>query len=202
MNAKDCSCACSSQALGNEDRRRVLRLAAGGLVAGLTLAGRSAHAGQGSVVARVVPGDLLVEDDADGEPTPLKVADLKPGKPLLAFPFDAAKKQPRSETRLNKVVLIRFAESELDARLKAVSAGGVLAFSSVCTHNGCDVKTWMAKEQVLACFCHGSKFSPTQAGAVMGGPAPRPLPLLPLALKGDTLVVAGDFTAPPGYAPA
>lgn len=200
MNAKDCSCACSSQALGNEDRRKVLRLAAGGLVAGLTLAGRSAQAA--APVARVVPGDLLVEDDADGEPTPLKVADLKPGKPLLAFPFDAAKKQPRSETRLNKVVLIRFAESELDARLKAVSAGGVLAFSSVCTHNGCDVKTWMAKEQVLACFCHGSKFAPTQAGAVMGGPAPRPLPLLPLALKGDTLVIAGDFTAPPGYAPA
>lgn len=198
MNVKDSCCACASQVLGNEDRRKVLRLAAGGLVAGLTLAGRGAQAG--TPVARVIPGDLLVADDADGEPTPLKVADIKPGKPLLAFPFDAAKKQPRSETRLNKVVLIRFAESELDAKLKAVSAGGVLAFSSVCTHNGCDVKTWMAKEQVLACFCHGSKFSPTQGGVVMGGPAPRPLPLLPLALKDDTLVVAGDFTAPPGYA--
>lgn len=194
MNEHNTCSGCMADGLVNEDRRKMFRLAAGGL-AGLAMAGRAAaHAEK----ARVLPGDLLVEEDAEGELTPLKLSDLKPGKPMMAFPYDPAKKVARTETRMNKVVLLRLAESDLDPAMKAVSAGGVVAFSGVCTHHGCDVKTWMAKDKVLACFCHGSKFTPFKAGAVTDGPAPRPLPLLPIALKGDTLVVTAPFTAPPG----
>jgi rieske iron-sulfur protein len=143
-------------------------------------------------------GDRLVEEDAEGKPAPLKPADLRPGKPLLAFPLNAATGQPRSETRLNKLVLMRFAETELSAEQRAQAAGGVLAFSAICTHQACDVKTWLAKESVLVCFCHSSKFALLDGAKPVFGPATRALPSLPLKLDGDQLVVAGPFSAPPG----
>ena len=53
--------------------------------------------------------------------------------------------------------------------------GEVLAYSTVCTHEGCTVG-WDAESKQLACPCHGSRFDPRDAGAVISGPARRPLP--------------------------
>ncbi|NMG29804.1 ubiquinol-cytochrome c reductase iron-sulfur subunit [Aromatoleum evansii] len=194
------ACGCAAPAPVNTERRKIFKIAAVGLAAGMGLQGRSAHALETVPEAlRHATGDLLVEEDAEGEPAPLKVADLRVGKPLLAFPYHPESKLVRSETRLNKVVLLRFKEEDLDAETKALSAGGVLAFSAICTHMGCDIKTFMTSEKVFACFCHASKFRPLERGSVAGGPAPRPLPVLPLKLDGDTLVIAGPFATPPGF---
>lgn len=43
--------------------------------------------------------------------------------------------------------------------------------STVCTHQGCAVQPSGAE---LKCPCHGSRFN-ARTGAVLGGPAPRPL---------------------------
>lgn len=187
-------CGCAAEAGFNAPRRRVIRIAAAGLAAPMALALRPAVA--------AAAGDRLVEEDAEGTPTPLRVADLKPGKPLLAYPFDARQGKARSDTRLNKIVLIRLPEAEMAPETRARAAGGVLAYSAICTHQGCDVKTWLAKEKALVCFCHSSKFALLDGGAVQSGPANRALPAVPLALEGDLLVIAGGFTAQPGGAPA
>jgi len=181
------------------DRRRLLQFASGGVFTGLFLNLNLAHAA--SKVLRAAPGDLLVSDDVEGNLLPLKAADIEAGKPILAYPFDPLTNTARSDSRLNKVLLIRLLDHELNSEAKSLSVEGIFAFSAVCTHQGCEVKTWLSKEKALACYCHGSKFSPTQAGAVVGGPAPRALPVLPLALRDGVLVVAGEFSSPPG-APA
>ena len=168
-----------------------MRLAAAGLAAPL-VGGASIASAQPSA------GDQLVEDDADGAPQPLRVADLKPGRPILAFPFDPKARVVRNESRLTKVVLIKLAEGDMNPATRERSAGGVIAYSAVCTHQACDVKTWLAKEKALVCFCHASKFKPLEGGVVASGPAPRSLPSLPLALDGDLLVIAGGFSAAPG----
>jgi rieske iron-sulfur protein len=147
-------------------------------------------------------GDRLVEEDAEGTPTPLRLADLKPGRPVTAYPFDTQNGAARNESRLNKLVLIRLPDAEMTNETRARSAGGVVAYSAICTHQGCDVKTWMAKEKALVCYCHSSKFALLDSGAVVGGPASRPLPAIPLALDGEYLVIAGAFTATPGGSPA
>ena len=184
-------CPCLAEHPASGTRRRIIKITAAGLAAPWALAAGLAH-------AKPMAGDRLVEEDAEGAPTPLRVSDLRPGKPMLAFPFDAAKGEVRSDSRLNKVVLMRFAENEMNAETKARSAGGVLAFSAICTHQGCDVKTWLPKEQVLVCFCHSTKFLLLEGGSVASGPAPRALPVLPLSLDGDQLVIAGAFSTPPG----
>ena len=181
----------------NAPRRRVIRIAALSLAAPLVMASRPATA-----TAAASAGDRLVEDDAEGAPAPLTVADLKPGKPMLAYPFDPSSGKRRDETRLNKVVLIRLPEAEMTAETRARAVGGVLAYSAVCTHQGCDVKTWFSKERALVCYCHSSKFALLDGAAVISGPASRALPALALALDGEQLVIAAAFTAPPGGSPA
>jgi len=48
----------------------------------------------------------------------------------------------------------------------------VLAVSTVCTHKGCDVK-WQKSANAFVCPCHDAKFAAD--GAVLGGPADKPL---------------------------
>ncbi len=66
------------------------------------------------------------------------------------------------------------------------SAEGFVAMSAVCTHLGC-MTQWESAAGAIFCPCHGSRFS--REGKVTGGPAPRPLPRLALALEGGQLVV-------------
>jgi cytochrome b6-f complex iron-sulfur subunit len=49
---------------------------------------------------------------------------------------------------------------------------GVLALSDECTHQKCTVD-YLPERDVIFCPCHGAQFSVT--GAVLAGPAPRPL---------------------------
>jgi rieske iron-sulfur protein len=81
---------------------------------------------------------------------------------------------------------------------------GVVAYSAVCTHLGCTVRfseepMGMAPFPHIHCPCHSALFDPHRGATVMGGPAPRPLPQLPVTVndKGE-VVVAGPFSAPIG----
>lgn len=67
------------------------------------------------------------------------------------------------------------------------TAGHVVAFSAVCTHQGCTVAP---KERELDCPCHGSRFDAT-TGDVLTGPAREPLTKLSATVSGDTVTVTG-----------
>ena len=64
---------------------------------------------------------------------------------------------------------------------------GFFALSAVCTHLGC-LTAWKPELGIIACPCHGSKF--TRYGVKIEGPAPRPLPWLQTSLsdEGDLMV--------------
>lgn len=49
----------------------------------------------------------------------------------------------------------------------------LLAFSAICTHEGCTV-TYMAAQTAIWCPCHDGRFDLN--GRVLSGPPPRPLP--------------------------
>jgi Rieske Fe-S protein len=66
------------------------------------------------------------------------------------------------------------------------TAGQVVAFSAICTHQGCKVAP--AGKQ-LKCPCHGSVFD-AFTGKNVSGPAPSPLAAVPVKVSG-TEVVAG-----------
>jgi len=64
------------------------------------------------------------------------------------------------------------------------TAGQYCGFSSICTHSGCTVDA--PKNGELYCPCHGSKFNAT-TGAVITGPATKPLPKYTVTKNGDQL---------------
>ena len=179
-----------AQGLKNEERRQLLGLMATGVAGSLPFL--SAGAGETAATG------LLVDADAEENFKPLRPGDLKIGKPQLVFPFDPKTGTLKNESRLNKLVLIRLAEDQMEAQTRSRSASGVLAYSGICTHQGCDVKTWIAKESVLACYCHASKFALLDGAKVVSGPAPRPLPAVPLSMDGEYLSIASLFPLSPG----
>ncbi len=53
-------------------------------------------------------------------------------------------------------------------------AGGLKAFSAICTHLACIVY-WHEQRQVIQSPCHDGRFNPLN-GSVIFGPPPRPIP--------------------------
>lgn len=66
--------------------------------------------------------------------------------------------------------------------------GKFYAFSSVCTHQGCQVGN--VTENEIVCPCHSSKFS-TTTGEVLGGPATEPLPEYEVSEADGKLTISG-----------
>ncbi|MCB1897325.1 MAG: Rieske (2Fe-2S) protein [Zoogloeaceae bacterium] len=146
-------------------------------------------------------GDLLVRD-GDESKTPLTSADVKlEKKQLIVYPLDPKSMTVRDGSRLNRIIVIKLDPTQMDDKTAPLAADGIIAFSAVCVHQNCDVNGWLPKEKEFLCVCHFSKYSPLRHGEVTGGPAPRPLPMIPVKLDGDKLVIAGEFNAAPGGAP-
>lgn len=65
--------------------------------------------------------------------------------------------------------------------------GDFKAFTSVCTHQGCQVGK--VEEGQIICGCHGSEFS-AEDGSVTKGPATAPLEEVPITVAGDQISLA------------
>ncbi|HUC73422.1 MAG TPA: Rieske (2Fe-2S) protein [Stellaceae bacterium] len=184
-------CPCAVRGIG--------RRAALGLGLGLLAAPRFALAQDDPKRERPREGDVLVKTGAP-DPVPLKASDLPLGGPqILAWPTDAADKTVRDGTRLNKVLLLRLDPAGFDSATRERAADGVVAYSAICPHAGCDVTQWGAGAQRLECPCHYSQYDPKAGAAVVAGPSPRPLPALPLKSVDGRLVVAKPFIGRVGF---
>jgi Rieske Fe-S protein len=148
-------------------------------------------------------GDKLVFDAGpdDGKPVTADGVTDKSGV-VLAVPTDASGAK-KTKSRFSKVLLVRLKPEEIQDDYKANAVDGVVAFSAICTHQGCTINAFNPTSLHLECFCHHSEFRPADGGAVAHGPARKRLPMLPIA-KGDggALVVSAEFTSKPGIGPA
>ena len=59
---------------------------------------------------------------------------------------------------------------------------GYVAYSKMCTHLGCPVGLYQEQTQQLVCPCHQSIFNVVAGAVPEFGPAPRPLPQLPITV--------------------
>ena len=178
-------------------RRTILKA---GVAAGIALSlGHASLAQENAASQRPKEGDLLVKvGDATG--MPLTPSNIPIGaKQTMAWPMDPMDKTIRNGSRLNRVLLLRLDPERLSAETKSRAAEGVVAYTAICTHTGCEVTEWAADEQILVCPCHESRFEPKDAARVVDGPAPRMLPALPLKVTNGMLAVAKPFTTPVGF---
>jgi cytochrome b6-f complex iron-sulfur subunit len=82
---------------------------------------------------------------------------------------------------------VTFKNAGSPAVLVHLDNGDFVAYSAICTHQGCTVAY---KNGQLACPCHGSVFDPADGAAVVAGPAPKPLPEIPVKVQGGDVVKA------------
>jgi rieske iron-sulfur protein len=178
---------------------RMSRRAALGMGVCFTLAPCLARAQADPARERPREGDLLVRVGT-AAPEPLTIDNVPLGeKQIMAWPMDPMSSTVRSGSRLNKVLLLRLDAEGFDPETKERAADGVVAYSAVCTHTGCDVTAWHPDRQLLECPCHYSLYDPKEGAKVVSGPSPRRLPALPLKSEGGRLVVAKPFTGRAGF---
>jgi cytochrome b6-f complex iron-sulfur subunit len=82
---------------------------------------------------------------------------------------------------------INFKDSGSPAVLIHLESGDFVAYSAVCTHQQCQVAY---RNGQLACPCHGSVFDPANNGQIVSPPANRPLPQIPIEVRGGEVFKA------------
>jgi cytochrome b6-f complex iron-sulfur subunit len=92
-----------------------------------------------------------------------------------------------SESEVEPGSAVSFKDSGNPAVLVHLDNGDFVAYSAVCTHQRCKVAYQGGQ---LACPCHGSVFDPANGAEVVAGPAPRPLPEIPVKVEGGEVVRA------------
>ncbi|NNN03977.1 MAG: Rieske 2Fe-2S domain-containing protein [Acidimicrobiaceae bacterium] len=76
---------------------------------------------------------------------------------------------------------------------------GYVAYSKLCTHLGCPVGLYEQQLQLLVCPCHQSMFNVANGAIPNFGPAPRPLPQLPLMVDSNGYLQSqSDYKEPVG----
>ena len=107
------------------------------------------------------------------------------------------------------VILIKFRPGELNIPTRTNgntvigtmnwTVDNIVAYSKICTHVGCPVALYEENTHHILCPCHQSTFDAATGATVIFGPAPRPLPQLPMTVDAQGYLVAkSDFTQPVG----
>jgi ubiquinol-cytochrome c reductase iron-sulfur subunit len=106
--------------------------------------------------------------------------ELSPGGLVTVFPA-GYESDPDSQA-IDQVVLIRAQTTNLvtEKGRGSWAPAGYVAYSKVCTHAGCPVGLYERELRLLVCPCHQSMFNIDDGAVPQFGPAPRPLPQLPL----------------------
>jgi rieske iron-sulfur protein len=144
--------------------------------------------------------DVLVYSYGDESGNVIGINELDAdSKQIFAWAMDPVNRILRNGTRLNQVVLVRVAPDRLSDETAARSINGLVAYSGVCSHTGCDVTDWNDEFLRFQCPCHESQFDPADGARVVGGPAPWQLAALPLKDIDGAVGVAREFEGRVGF---
>ena len=176
-------------------RRTIFKM---GLVTGVAVP--MSALGQPPARMRPQPGDQLVFEEGPNQDALVRPELLSlEQRPVSAMARDPSTGVLRDGSRLNRVMITRINTEKMSQRYQSNAADGVIAYSAVCTHTGCDVINWDEGRLRMACPCHESQFDIYDGGKVVGGPAPRPLAMLPLELVEGIVTVAAEFRGRVGF---
>jgi ubiquinol-cytochrome c reductase iron-sulfur subunit len=149
-------------------------------------------------------GIRVVNDVTD---RPIKPSDMIVGQLVNAAPANLAPLQEESPVEYQNakakaaVIVVRIKPSEIRTPPGRENWGvdGILCYSKICTHVGCQISLYEQTTHHVLCPCHQSTFDLADGAKVVFGPAARPLPQLPLAVDAEGYLVAqSGFTEPVG----
>jgi ubiquinol-cytochrome c reductase iron-sulfur subunit len=142
-----------------------------------------------------------------GPNTPLRAADFSiPGQMITVAPEGYTENQDVLAKAVT--IIIKFAPGMLvpnrpgqPGTIMNWTVDNIVAYSKICTHVGCPVALYEQTTHHILCPCHQSTFDATNGAQVLFGPAPRPLPQLPIGVDSNGFLIAtSDFHEPVGPA--
>ena len=126
----------STPSSGSVDRRTVLKAGIGAALA-LPMFPQSSSGTEPAGLVGPEEDDLFVWDFGERMGEVITVEEVPfEGPQIVAYPMDPVTGTVRDETRLNQVILIRLDPASLSEETLLRSAGGIVAYSAVCTHTG------------------------------------------------------------------
>jgi Rieske Fe-S protein len=156
-----------------------------GLAGAVTACGAS---GSGSSAAAADPAATGASGDATTATSAAPVASAPTGSQASSSPGNSGSAGGAASGALSGTSAIPVGGGKIfPAQLVVVTqptAGQFKAFSATCTHMGCTVN--QIADGRIDCPCHGSEYSITD-GAVLRGPAPKPLPAKQIKVTGDSI---------------
>lgn len=184
----------------SNQRRSLLKVAVGASVASVAPL-HTASAQKPPEKMRPQAGDVLVHRFGDRVGQPVLPEDVPGGAELLqASALDPASGVMRDGSRLNGINIVQINTEDLDEKTAPYAVDGFVAYSSVCTHQGCDLTQWLPDTRTFKCYCHYSEFDASKLGQPMHGPATRKLAILPLALAPEGhFVITAEFVGKVGF---
>ena len=152
---------------------------------------------EGEYVPTVKEGDILVHAEGDKKNQVIDARDIRVGEAVLAYP------KGKEDNYANIIQVVREETGSFrEPTIIDWTDKGYVAYSAVCTHLSCTV-TWTKRPEIKAshihCNCHDSVFDPLKGGIVLAGPAPAPLPQIPIEIASNgQIVIKGSFEGPVG----
>ena len=134
-----------------------------------------------------------------GANTPIMPADFSsPGGMITVVPDGYQDNQDALAQAT--AIIIKFAPGELQPpTVMNWTVDGIVCYSKICTHVGCPAALYEQTTHHILCPCHQSTFDAPRGATVLFGPAPRPLPQLPITTDAQGYLVAqSDFHEPVG----
>jgi ubiquinol-cytochrome c reductase iron-sulfur subunit len=134
-----------------------------------------------------------------GPNTPISPAEFSsPGQMITVVP-DGYEDDPDALAAATAII-IKFAPGQLQSpTVMNWTVDNIVCYSKICTHVGCPAALYEQTTHHILCPCHQSTFDAPRGALVLFGPAPRPLPQLPLTTDAQGyLVAASDFHEPVG----
>lgn len=121
---------------------------------------------------------------------PVHRADLEVGGFMTVFPEGFLGSD--NDQAVDQTVLIRPQKTPFVTKpgRESWTPDEYVAYSKVCTHAGCPVGLYQEQLLQLLCPCHQSLFDVTKGAQPVFGPAPRPLPQLPLYIDDEGFIRA------------
>jgi len=134
-----------------------------------------------------------------GANTPITSAEFSSAGGMITVIPDGYQDDPEALAQATAII-IKFQPGVLQPpTVLNWTVDNIVCYSKICTHVGCPAALYEQTTHHILCPCHQSTFDAPRGATVLFGPAPRPLPQLPLTTDSQGyLVAASDFHEPVG----
>lgn len=183
----------------NPAKRKFLRGLVGlsflGFIASILTTFKSVIPGRqsaGAYVPTTKDGDILVYAEGEKKNKLIDAGDISVGDAVLAYPKD------KGDNYANIIQVVREEPGSFrEPTIIDWTDKGYVAYSAICTHLSCTVN-WKKRPELKAshihCNCHDSVFDPLKGAIVLAGPAPKPIPQIPIQIAASgEIVLKGNF---------